>query len=91
MASKITSLTIVYSIVYSGGDQRQHQSSASLALVQRIHRGPHKGPVTRKMFPFDDIIMCDDYRAKLKFKIAGTGSQIPAAENTDLTDLALEA
>ena len=61
MAFQITSLTIVYSIVYSGTDQRKHQSSASLAFVRGIHRGPvnspHKGPVTRKMFPFDDVIM----------------------------------
>ena len=61
MASQITSLTIVYSIVYSGADQRRHQSSASLAFVWGIHRwpvnSPHKGPVTRKMFPFDDVIM----------------------------------
>ena len=60
MASQITSLTIVYSIVYSGTDQRKHQSSASLAFVRGIHRGPvnspHKGPDTRKMFPFDDVI-----------------------------------
>ena len=64
MASKITSLTIVYSTVYSGADQRKHQSSASLAFVRGIHRwpvnSPHKGPVMRKMFPFDDVIM--DYR-----------------------------
>ena len=33
MASKITSLTIVYSTVYSGADQRKHQSIASLAFV----------------------------------------------------------
>ena len=32
MVSQITSLTIVYSTVYSGADQRKHQSSASLAL-----------------------------------------------------------
>ena len=60
-ASQITSLTIVYSTVYSGIDQRKHQSSASLAFVREIHRGPvnspHKWPVTRKMFPFDDVIM----------------------------------
>ena len=60
MASQITSLTIV-STVYSDADQRQHQSSASLAFVRGIHRGPvnspHKWPVTRKMSPFDDIIM----------------------------------
>ena len=40
MASQITSLTIVYSTVYSDGDQRKHQSSASLAFVWGIHRGP---------------------------------------------------
>ena len=61
IASQITSLTIVYSAVYSGTDQRKHQSSASLAFVRGIHRGPvnspHKWPVTRKMFPFDDVIM----------------------------------
>ena len=32
VASQITSLTIVYSTVYSGADQRKHQSYASLAL-----------------------------------------------------------
>ena len=61
VASQITSLTIVYSTVYSDSDQRKHQSSASLAFVRGIHRGPvnspHKWPVTRKMFPFDDVIM----------------------------------
>ena len=61
MASQITSLTIVYSIVHSGADQRKHQSSASLAFVRGIHRwpvnSPHKWPVTWKMFPFDDVIM----------------------------------
>ena len=60
MASQITSLTIVYSTLYWGTDQSKHQSSASLAFVWGIHRGPvnspHKWPVTRKMFPFDDII-----------------------------------
>ena len=63
IASQITSLTIVYSNVYSGADQSKHQSSASLAFVWGIHRGPvnspHKWPVTRKMFPFDDVIMND--------------------------------
>ena len=60
MASQITSLA-VYSTVYSGLDKRKHQSSASLAFVRVIHRwpvnSPHKGPLTRKMFPFDDVIM----------------------------------
>ena len=61
MTSQITSLTIVYSAVYSGAYQRKHQSSASLAFVRGIHRwpvnSPHKWPVTRKMFPFDNVIM----------------------------------
>ena len=61
IASQITSLTIVYSIVYSDADQRKHQSAASLAFVREIDRGPvnppHKWPVTRKMFTFDDVIM----------------------------------
>ena len=61
MASQITSLTIVYSTVYSGADQRKHQSSASLAFVRGIHRwpvnSPYKWPVTRKLFPFNDVIM----------------------------------
>ena len=40
MASQITSLAIVYSTVYLGADQRKHQSSATLAFVRGIHRGP---------------------------------------------------
>ena len=64
MASQITTLTIFYSIIYSGADQRKHQSSASLAFVRGIHwspvNSPHKGPVMRKIFPFDDIIMTDE-------------------------------
>ena len=61
MASQIISLNIVYSTVYSGADQRKHQSSASLAFQRGIHRwpvnSPHKGPVTRKIILFDDVIM----------------------------------
>ena len=61
MASQITSRTIVYQTIYSMSDQRKHQSSASLAIVRRIHRwtvnSPDKRPVRRKMFPFDDVIM----------------------------------
>ena len=40
-----------------GHRSKKHQSSASLAFVRGIHRWPHKWPVTRKMFPFDDVIM----------------------------------
>ena len=86
-ASQITSITNVYSTVYSGADQRKHQSSASLAFVLGLRRWPvnypHKWPVTRKMFPFDVIIMVwmgnclftqcciliDSYRAELPDRI----------------------
>ena len=58
MASQITSLTIVFSAVYSGADQRKHQSFAPPVLVRGIPvNSPHKWPVTRKMFPLDDVIM----------------------------------
>ena len=69
-ASQITSLTIVYWTVYSGADQRKHQSSASLAF-RGIHRGPvnspHKGSVTRKMFSFDDVIMNNQLPVVLQY------------------------
>ena len=51
MASQITSLTVVYSAVYSGENQRKHQSSPVKGEF------PVQGPVTRQMFPFDDVIM----------------------------------
>ena len=61
MASLITSLSIIYSTLSSGADQRKHQRSASLDFVRGIQRwpvnSPHKGPITRKTFPFDDVVM----------------------------------
>ena len=64
-ASQITGLTIVCSPVYSGADQRKFQSSTSLAFLRGIHRwpvnSPHKGPVRRKMLPFDyDYVIMND-------------------------------
>ena len=60
MASLITVVSIVYYTVSSSADQRKYQSFALLAFVRGNHRrpviSPHKGPVTRKMFPFDDVI-----------------------------------
>ena len=66
MTPQITSISIVYSIVYSGADQRKLQNSASLAFVRGIHRwpvnSPHIGPVTQKMFPFDDVVIFKSHR-----------------------------
>ena len=59
-----------YPTACSGAYQRKHQSSASLAFVWEIHRrpvnSPHKGPVTRKIFPFDYVFMLSQkyFRAK---------------------------
>ena len=62
MGAMASQITIVYSTVSSGADQRKHQSSASMAFAWGIHQGPmnspHKWQVTRKMFPFDDVTMC---------------------------------
>ena len=61
IASHITSVSMVCSTVCSGADQRKHQSSTSLAFVRGIPRwpvnSPYKRPVTREIFPFDDVIM----------------------------------
>ena len=70
IASQITSLTIVYSIVYSDADQSKHQRSTSLASVRGPVNSLHKWPVTRKMLPFDDIIMIS--RLPFTWNIMGT-------------------
>ena len=76
MASQIISLTIVYSSMYSGADQRIHQSSTSLAFVRGIHRwpvnSPHKGPVSLKMFPFDDVIMWLEHSINFDIRLQTT-------------------
>ena len=80
MASQITSLKIVYSTVYSGADQRKHESSAWLAFVRGIHRwpvnSPHKGPVTSKMFQFDEVIMSYIYPYSLGLLHWHTGNHM---------------
>ena len=61
MASQIAGVSIVCPNVYPGADKKTHQSFASLAFVRGILRlrvdSPHKGPVTRKIFQFDDVII----------------------------------
>ena len=56
MASQI-SVSLVCATVYSGANQRKHRSSASLAIVRESGGFPSQRPVTRKMFPFDDVIV----------------------------------
>ena len=86
MASQITSLTIVYSTVYSGADQRKHQRSASLAFVRGIHQRPvnslHKGPVTRKMSPFEDVIMASKPRTSI-IAVNQILTKVPLKSSTD--------
>ena len=66
MTSQITCISIVCA------DQRKHQTSSSLAFVRGIHRwpveSPHKGPVARTMFPFNDVIM--------EIRVPGPGDEI---------------
>ena len=61
MGFQITNVSIVSFTVCSGADQRKHQNSVSLAFLSGIHQwlanSPHKGPVTWKIFPFDDVII----------------------------------
>ena len=75
MASQITGVSIACSAVGSGTDQRKHQSSASLAFVRGSHRwpvnSPHKAPVTRKMLPFDDVILHNCRHAVRSYDISG--------------------
>ena len=72
MASQIISLTVVYSTVYSDADQRKHQKLCVTGLCVGNSPGPvnspHKGPVTRKMFPFDDVIMLNYKENKAKLE-----------------------
>ena len=73
MASQITGVTIVYSIVCSGADQRKPQSSASLAFVGGIHRrsvnSPHKSTSNAKMFPFGGVIVLLPYEFIYKLSL----------------------
>ena len=61
MVSQITGISTACLTGCSSVDQRKHQSSAPLAFLKGIHwrrvDSPHKGPVTQKMFTFDDVIM----------------------------------
>ena len=93
-ASQITSLAIVYSTVYSCADQSKNQSSVSLAFVWGIHRGPmnssHKWPVTRKIFPFDDVIMHrHNYTSMPYDKLISANEIDPSTAPTTITALVI--
>ena len=49
---------------------KEHQTSALLALCDGnppvTGGSQHRGPVTRKMFPFDDVIMINNYKTNQK-------------------------
>ena len=72
MVAQIIGVSIVYATVCSGADKK-HRRSASLAFVRGIRRwpanSPHKGPVTRRMFPFDDVIMWWRHHVVMSFKL----------------------
>ena len=74
VAFQITGVSMVCSTVCSGADQRKHQSSASLALMRRIHQWlvntPHNRPVKWNMFPFDDIIMWNPSSSRTRISVS---------------------
>ena len=76
MVSQTTTVSIVCPTVGSGSEQRKHQSSASLAFVWGIHGRPvnssNRRPVTRKVFPFDDVIVDYMFIAYYHFPGAAT-------------------
>ena len=57
MASQITDVSIVYSTVCSGADKINHSSASLVFLGNWPVISLHKGPVTRRMFPFGDIVL----------------------------------
>ena len=61
ITSQITSLTTAYSTVYSETDEKNQKLRVTGLCAGnspgRPVNSPHKCPVTRKIFPFDDYIM----------------------------------
>ena len=86
-ASPITGVSCVCSTVVSGTDQRKHQGSASLIFVRGIHRWPvnslHKRAVTRRMIPFDDVIM------QALFLLTVLGGLVHCIVNVDIDKISI--
>ena len=76
------------STVYSGAIQRKYQRSASLSFVRGIHRwpvnSPHRGPATRKMFPFDDVITWAHNSNVVQIRIAPEAQLLWHVQHCDL-------
>ena len=72
MTSQINGVSSVWLTICSGADHRNHKSSVSLEFLKGIHRwlmdSPHKGPVMRRIFPFDDVIMQFCHNDVIKWK-----------------------
>ena len=78
MASQITSLAIVYSPVCSGTDKKKKKKLRVTGLCEGNSPGPvnspHKRPVTRKMFPFDDVIIMvngNEHHVQYQTRVSG--------------------
>ena len=72
IASQITSLTIVYSTVYSEADKKTSKLRVNgLCAENSPETGecPHKWPITRKMFPFDDVIIRTEKNDAVSFAL----------------------
>ena len=78
MTSRITSLTIVYSTIYSGADQSKHQSSASLAFVWGIHR---ELPAVPGEFPAQMASNAENVSIRSRHHETGQDGQIRIHEN----------
>ena len=76
IASQITSLTIVYSTVYSDADQGKHQSSASLAFVRG--KSPGNGE-----FPAQMASYAENVSSWRRHHVHALISKIVLAEETD--------
>ena len=57
IASQITGVSIVQSQIKENIKTPRHWSLRARGINLRLAYSPHKGPITRKMFPFDDVIM----------------------------------
>ena len=80
MASQITNLTIIYATVYSRRGSKKTSKLRPLAFVRGIHRwpvnSPHKGPVMRKLFPYDDVIMYPHHLRWIRYLVGISSTEI---------------